>query len=767
MILHIVLYAITCIIIPLSCPFSLFSSKNREESTRIEQVYLLLGGSSYEDTDLILYLDTNHSCNYSDFNALLYNGSFHVNITIQPDGDASVCSILLPKHYFKGIKYYLQIRNYLESRILILWIIVNDPIFYRFSDNFIEKHKTNLTNNTFQYAPIPEVLLGYDHSKLSVFISPVADEAFQIDISEFLNISNPLFITEVQQLDHFSMLLRSDRKVFLLSEKVLKFEFNFEFRLIRANPNLLVLINESDVITIHETSANQTTYFNLTDLLIEWKVTITRIMDAKLFSDRLMLLITSNNHSKIISLNISLPTSSKFKLLDEVWTGEKEQFATNFFINPHSHAIFTIGKNVLQITHSLETQTFDIPQIKAILFQEVSCLIYTHNSSYYVEDCHVSLSNPHILNYNTTIFLGTWGQPFVYVSNTKFSQLLIEKSNCLVRKLEFIPSYLPSARVIDRWETFTIRVIVLKSEFRISDLIFEMLHFGPNLIKLSQQSELNRTHLELILAYKPVGATNIRIAPKCTSRLPLHRKSLNIKVACPSQYKLTLISPSHKTNYYSLPPNYRPPSSYGHMVPTSTNIYNYYPELKIKPNVHYKSVPFILRHCLNFKSRKDCKCNEEKKNSEDISLSECKERVRVHQYHHPLHIQTSLSWEDGSVIQHIDDWKIPFSLIEINNRSDFIHSNISDSHYIHFLGSGLFHFEAKFKPNSIWTYCFFKSQVQIFVINAPLLKEVEHTVTMITATLFGLGMGIACLMLKDVKKCKRIKSNNISYLKQI
>ncbi|KAI6660601.1 Cation channel sperm-associated protein subunit beta-like [Oopsacas minuta] len=741
---------------------TLYSSQNTSLKNRVDRIFAISYDTidNSQDLTLIFYSNCNNSdypCNTS-WNGLLFNETVNYNLTIESPLSYDHGSIILPMHLLEGCRYFLRLSTEFESDIFIIWIISHDPIFYRQAHNFNQSYSAKLLIPAFQYSLIPEVLFNIDNDKLNVFVPPLFSRAYQIDICELVSDDSCGSINDIQQPDEFSMILRSSQNLYLLSRdgiSVINLEFDFTF--ILSDSNIVIFFNESSIITLHNITSHFRLYFNLT-----LPNTSFQILAAELKQNIILVLISSVTESKVISLNLLSNNLGISEIINDLWTFEGE-FISQFNTNPFSFATLATSRDILYTSDYLAIgfKPIHLSNITSLRFQRDACILYTTETSIYFSNS-LTVTNTSYTILDGYIFLDTWGQPFTILNNT-FSYIMANNnSSCVVSKIEFIPSYLPSPLTLDKWETTNIRIVIHRSLFVHQNTILEVYQYGPALLKHSQYSNINRTHRDVSIDYKPVGQSHIKVIPKCVTSLPSHQQSLDIIVACPQQHKFNLLSSSGSFQFTDLPPNYRPPSTHGTSVHTSTHIYNYHPELGIQPNLHHKGVPPLIELCHNSNTRKECNCTKKMKESEEVSLSECKERARTHHYHHPLHIQPAITWEGGLVLRTLS---IPFTLNEVNNRTDYIYSNTSSDHSISFLGGGLFHFESELESDTDWTYCSFRTQFQVFVINVPLLKEVEHAVTVITATIFGLGMGVACVILRDGKKVKFCKTKRNSHFK--
>ena len=748
----------------------LYTSQNSSISNRVYEVYVISSVVNPSQNQILTFFVncsiSSTSCNNTIWSGLLYNETIKYNLTTEPSLAENHGKVFLPMNKLEGSRYFLRISSHFESEIFIIWNIPQDPIFYRFTNNFNRTYSANISNMsslTYQYSLIPEVILNFANSKLSVFISPIASKAFQIEICELLNDGLCGTVEDVQQPDYFTMIVRMNRTIYILRRKnISKIALEFDPTLIRSGSDIIIFFNDSSTITFYNITSNTSSYANLS-YLIQIQNSSFHIEDARIMKEDILLIeVSIGNISKLLYLSL-LGNETGNSVL---WTFE--EIVVQLFIHPFSFTTFAVSRSYLYESNYLEIGfiAHKISNITFIRFQRNACIIYTLESNVYLPNCNsVSNNNMSILNPHENSFLNTWGQPFT-IRNHTFSHIATNTHNCAVTKIDFIPSYLPSPLTIDKWETVRIRLITDKSTFEYKNLISEYYHSGPAFLKHSHTSNLNQTHREIIIAFKPIGLSHINIIPRCLLSLPIHQRSLEIRVACPTQHRFTLLSSSEAIKYYQLPPNYRPPSSFGTSVHTSTHIYNYHPELEISPSLHHKSVPPLVKLCKYAKAKVDCNCTQEMLDSEELGFSECKEKVRVHHYHHPLHIQPVIVWEGGEVLRELDSLKIPFTLIEVNNRTDYIYSEENSYYSMNFFGGGLFHFKAELITDTEWTYCSFKTQFQVFVVNVPLMKEVEHAVTVITATLFCLGMGTACVLLRDVKKFN-FKPNKNSYFKKL
>ena len=769
------IYSFSTIITLFSCIYQshqlqLYASHNSSLNSEIHNIYIISTKLDPPQDKIIAFSfncnTSSTACNSTIWSVLLFNETIKYNLTIEPSLSENHGEVSLPMSKLEGCKYYLRISSLLESEIIIIWIISQDPIFYRLANNFNKTYSVNISNLsslTHQYSLIPEVIFNFANTKLYVFISPFASKAFQIDICELVNDGLCGTVNDVQQPDDSTMIVRINRTIYILrNENIVKIVLEFDPTLIRSDRDIVTFFNESSAITFYNITSNSSFYANLSYLL-QIQNSLFHIEDAKIMKENILFIqISIGNISKLFYLNLQGNDTGN----PIIWTFD--DLVYQLYIHPFSFTTFAVSRSFLYTSNNLAIGFIrhNISNITSISFQRDACLIYALEANLYLPNCFsVSKKYIYFLNPDRNIFLNTWGQPFIIQNNT-FSYITTNTHNCAVSKIEFIPSYLTSPLTIDKWETIKIRLITNKSTLEYQSLISEYYQSGPAFLKYSHSSNLNQTHREIIIGFKPIGKSHLKIIPKCLTSLPIHQRSLEVRVACPNQHRFTLLSSSQIIKYYQLPPNYRPPSSFGTSVHTSTHIYNYHPELEISPSLHYKSIPFSIKLCGYAKTRLGCNCTQEMINSEELGFSECKEKVRVHHYHHPLQIEPAIVWEGGQVLRVLDSLMIPFTLIEVNNRTDYIYSENKNYYSMNFLGGGLFHFEAELISDTHWTYCSFKTQFQVFVVNVPLMKEVEHAVTVITATLFCLGMGVSCVLLKDVKK-PNFKSNKNSYFKKL
>ena len=747
-----------------------YASHNSSLDNEIQKVYFI--GSKLDlSQDQIITFSFNcsasiTSCNGTVWSGMLFNETIRYNLSIEASLSENQGRVFLPLDKLVGCKYFLRISSHLESELITIWIISQDPIFYRMASNFNKTYSVNISNIsslTYQYSLIPEVILSFANTKVNVFIYPFASKAYQIDTCELLNDSLCGTVNDVQQPGDSTMLIRTNRTIYILGrEYISRIALEPDYILIRADKDIIVLRDERSTVSLYNVTSNFSFFANISYLL-QIPDSLFHIQDAKMTKDNILLIqISIGNISKLLYLNLLGNETGNAV----IWTFD--DLVNKLYMNPFFFTTFAVSRSVLYTSNYLAIGfiTHNISNITSIHFQRDSCIIYTKDSNLYFPNCF-SMSNKYMytLNADCVSYLDNWGQPFIIQNNT-FSYISTNTHKCPISMIEFIPSYLPYSLTIDKWETVRIRLVTNKLSLEYQSLISEYYHSGPAFLKHSHSSHLNQTHKEIIVGFKPTGISLMKIIPKCLTSLPIHQRSLEIRVACPSQHKFTLLSSSEAIEYYQLSPNYRPPSSFGISVHTSTNIYNYYPEFEISPSLHHKSIPSEIKFCKNAKARIDCNCTREMTNSEELGYSECKETVRVHHYHHPLHIQPAIVWEGGQVLRELDSLLVPFTLIEVNNRTEYIYSEEGNYYSINFLAGGLFHFKAELTSETQWTYCSFKTQFQVFVVNVPLMREVEHAVTVITATLFCLGMGVGCVLLKDVRK-SNFKPNKNSYFKKL
>ena len=709
-----------------------------------------------QDITLILKSDSNISIEDS-WKGLLYNETVRFNLTVETLVNSTNASLILPTHRLEGYRYYLRISSESESEVFIIWIIFQDPIFERVSHYFNQSISVNLTRPAIQYSLIPEVLFNIDNNILNVFIPPVFSNAFQIDMCELVDDALCGSIHDILQPDLTSMVVWTDRNIYFLNRSNISVMYSdSDTSFIRSEGSIVIMFNKSSVITFHNLTSETRFYFNLTLPNNSFHIVGAEILKQNL----LLALISSETESRMLALSIF--SNNVSRVIYDIWTFQSDRI-TQLYVNPFSHATFATSRDVLYSSDDLSIgfTTLNISNITNVRFQTDSCIMYATEISFYFSNSFVITDTDYLI-LDSDVLLDTWGRPFT-VSNNSFSFIDINQSNCIISKIEFIPNYLPSLLTLDKWESTNIKIVFSRFSHMHHDFVIEQYHQGPALLKHSHYSITNQTHREVTIEYKPTGLSHVKIIPRCLGNLPTHQQSLQIRVTCPSQHLLTLLPSSHSVKYEILPPNYRPPSSHGTSVYTSPHVYNYHPELPMQPSLHKESISPLIKLCTRSMTRRDCNCTQKMIQSEELRFSECKELVRAHHYHHSLHIAPAITWEGGEVLR---DLSSPFTLTEVNNRTDYLYSNTSNNHVITFIGGGLFHFETELISDVEWTYCSFKTQFQIFVIHVPLLKEVEHAVTVITATVFGLGMGIACVLLRDGKKLKISKLRKKSNFKE-
>ena len=708
-----------------------------------------------QDISLIVKSNSNNSIEDS-WKGLLYNETVRFNLSVETLVNSTNATLLLPTRILEGCRYYLRISSESESEIFIIWIIFQDPIFQRVSHYFNHSISVNLTRPAHQYSLIPEVLFNIDNNKLNVFIPPVFSNAFQIDICELVEDALCGSIHDILQPDLTSMMVWTDRVIYFIKRgniSVISSDFDTSF--IRSDTSIVTMFNRSSVITFHNITSDSRFYFNLTLPDNSFHIVGAEILKQ----DLLLVLISSATESRMLALSIL--SNNVSRMIYDIWTFQSDRI-TQFYVNPFSHATFATSRDVVYSSDNLALgfTTLNISNITEVHFQTDSCIMYRTETSFYFSNSFV-LTDTDYLILDSDVLLDTWGQPFT-VRNNSFSLIAINQPNCIVSKMEFIPNYLPSLLTLDKWETTIVKIMFSRLSHMHNNFVIERYREGPALLKHSHYSIVNQTHREVTVEYKPTGLSHVKIIPRCLGNLHTHQQSLEIRVTCPQQHSLTLLPSSHSEKYDSLPPNYRPPSSHGTSVYTSPHVYNYHPELPMPPSLHKESISPVIKLCTHSMARKDCNCTEKMIQSEELRFSECKKLVRTHHYHHSLHIAPAITWEGGEVLRVLSS---PFTLTEVNNRTDYLYSNTSNNHIITFNGGGLFHFESELISDIEWTYCSFRTQFQVFVIHVPLHKEVEHAVTVITATIFGLGMGIACVLLRDGKKLKISKLRKKSYFK--
>ena len=697
-----------------------------------------------QDITLILKSDSNNSIEDS-WKGLLYNETVRFNLTIETLVNSTNATIILPTHRLEGYRYYLRISSESESEVFIIWIIFQDPIFQRVSHYFNQSISVNLTRPAFQYSIIPEVLFNIDNSKLNVFIPPVFSNAFQIDLRELVDDALCGSIRDILQPDMTSMIIWTDCVIYSLKRgNISVIDSDSDISFIRSDASIVTMFNESSVITFHNVTSDTRFYFNLTLPDNSFHIVGAEILKQ----DLLLVLVSSAKESRMLSLSILANNVSR--VIYDIWTFQSDRI-TQFYVNHFSYATFATSRDVLYSSDNLAIgfTNLNISNITNVLFQTDSCIMYTTEMSFYFSNSFVVTDTDYLI-LDSDVLLDTWGQPFT-VRNNSFSLIAINQPNCIISKMEFIPNYLPSLLTLDKWETTNIKIVLSRLSHMYHNFVIEQYREGPALLKHSRYSIINQYYREVTVEYKPAGLSHVKIVPRCLGNLPTHQQSLEIRVSCPQQHSLTLLPSSHSVKYDNLPPNYRPPSSHGTNVYTSPHVYNYHPELPMQSSLHKESISPLIKLCAHAMTRRDCNCTQKMVQSEELRFSECKELVRVHHYHHSLHIAPTITWEGGEVLRVLSS---PFTLTEVNNRTDYLYSNTSNEHVITFIGGGLFHFESKLISDVEWTYCSFETQFQVFVTNVPLLKEVEHAVTVIAATVFGLGMGIACVLLRDSKKLK-------------
>lgn len=201
---------------------------------------------------------------------------------------------------------------------------------------------------------------------------------------------------------------------------------------------------------------------------------------------------------------------------------------------------------------------------------------------------------------------------------------------------------------------------------------------------------------------------------------------------------------------FRLPINYRPPSSRGVAIPTSSNIYNAHPE---KPPYRdaYKITRTNLRYkqCSEKRDRKSCQCTAEMEVSTQVIHSDCITTVYRLLYGETL-IPTFDIWQGGKS----EKLAFPYYLTELNRRTDFdiIHGSKhiepslekmflepTQNSCIEFKGSGLFHFRAHVVQKE-YTFCLLTDEFLVYIDDTPLAHPTQDIVRTCT------GMAFACLL---------------------
>ena len=281
-------------------------------------------------------------------------------------------------------------------------------------------------------------------------------------------------------------------------------------------------------------------------------------------------------------------------------------------------------------------------------------------------------------------------------------------------------------------------------------------------------SELNHT-LHLTLKQRPLisGMSLVTVHLQDVSLL-CHSTSLRIAVysLCPPAKRLKFMYPLSfsRSDFinrnavdkkgidrsFRLPINYRPPSSRGKAIPMSSNIYNAHPEQPPYRDA-YKITRSNLRYkqCRGKQNRKSCECTAEMETSSYEMHSDCITTVYRLLYSETLK-PTFQVLQEGNT----KTLAFPYYLTELNRRKDFEIFHIStltitnlqvpilepsQSSFIEFKGSGLFHFRAHIVQQG-FTFCSLTDEFLVYVDETPLAHPVQDIVRTCT------GMAFACLL---------------------
>jgi len=181
-----------------------------------------------------------------------------------------------------------------------------------------------------------------------------------------------------------------------------------------------------------------------------------------------------------------------------------------------------------------------------------------------------------------------------------------------------------------------------------------------------------------------------------------------------------------------LPVNYRPPSTAGIAIPTSTHVYNADPSKPMsieKYNVSRHSYQY--NHCVDAEDAESCGCGDYERLSDLAIHSDCKQRV-YQLFYTDLFTPDLYLREFGQDYISLDK---PYVITEVNGREEYSASALSvteagtTNYSISFTGTGLFHFHVSVISGTICTH---DTEFIVFIVQPPLSTTSSNVITAVT-----------------------------------
>ncbi|KAI9206844.1 cation channel sperm-associated protein subunit beta protein family-domain-containing protein [Polychytrium aggregatum] len=196
----------------------------------------------------------------------------------------------------------------------------------------------------------------------------------------------------------------------------------------------------------------------------------------------------------------------------------------------------------------------------------------------------------------------------------------------------------------------------------------------------------------------------------------------------------------------ALPYNYRPPSSQGDSIPTSSNIYNAAPE-RPRYNDRYEisKSTGVYKQCAGKPNRQACGCTDEERVSMMVMYSDCIDRAVNVFYDTAFLPQLFIKDNPGGTAPLQSQYK----LVELNNRTDFcapsslcanpqqVIMDPTNNDSIVWQGSQLFHFRATVIGTE---YCNLSAEFMVYVV------EPSNTINQIATGMAVTGV-VFCVLL--------------------
>lgn len=265
---------------------------------------------------------------------------------------------------------------------------------------------------------------------------------------------------------------------------------------------------------------------------------------------------------------------------------------------------------------------------------------------------------------------------------------------------------------------------------------------------LSFNVEVSSRLRELDISVGDIGIsaqTKISIRPeplslRCTKYI--HQEFI-VRNGCPGSRRLVHTTPDNEL--YSLPVNYRPPSKMGVDIPVTEKIYNANPLLP-----RYRDYYSISKETgVNVKcSSSVCNCSAAHEDLTDDN-TECIRHAFRLLYSEPFNPQFLVLGDSSDV---------KYTLREVNNRTDYCPSSVSDCNSIQLIrnavydqnttiawsGSELYHFEALVVNDR---YCTLTDYMTVFVLESSPRTSILASTMALTGVgfslwLFGLYFGM-------------------------